>query len=184
MVNKDSIKKAQENKGLNVAETNEIVVSPIEETEEDIVVNTEEGEGSNVLDLGDDEAFDFSQFRGAKSVSISREIGEAGVMSIVNSKSNGKRISLSKDLLDRLNNPESVQFAFNTDSVVIGEKLPIVENSFSIRKDKKGIIYASQLVEEITKEFSLDFSNRTSVTFHQAKYRTMGNYIIAIVKIK
>ncbi|MCT4508654.1 MAG: hypothetical protein N4A48_07815, partial [Tepidibacter sp.] len=126
-----------------------------------------------------------SNFHGAKSVSVSKDITDAGVISIINSKSNGKRISLSKELMDKLDNPSRVQFAFSENSIAIGVGFLDEVPDYKINESKtKGLIYASKLVEEITEEFELDFSDRTSITFHDVEYIDEENICIAIIKIK
>lgn len=118
------------------------------------------------------------------SKSISRASGEAGVMSIVKAKT-GNRQTLSKELLQELNNPERVQIAFTEGSVIIGERLPNNNSSFNVKiSGAKGIIYSSQLVKEITDWFELDFSNRTSITFNEVEYILNEEYPVAIIKIK
>lgn len=118
------------------------------------------------------------------SKSISRASGETGVMSIIKART-GNRQTLSKELLEELNNPEKVQIAFTEDSVIIGEKLPNNDNYFSLKiSGNKGIIYSTQLVKEIAELFDLDYSNKTSITFNEVEYAQNEGYPVAIVKIK
>lgn len=118
------------------------------------------------------------------SKSISRASGEAGVMSIVKART-GNRQTLSKQLLEELNNPQSVQEAFTEDCIIIGERLPKNSSLFNIKRSgNKGIIYSTQLVKEIAELFDLDFSDRTSITFNEVEYVLNEEYPVAIVKIK
>ena len=113
-----------------------------------------------------------------------RVSGSAGIMSIVKAET-GNRITSSKELLEKLNNPEKVQVAFTEDSVIIAEKLPNNNSSFNIKRSgAKGIIYSVLLVAEIAKLFQLDFSNRTSITFNEVDYSINEDYPVAIIKIK
>ena len=131
------------------------------------------------------EEFDSSKFSPSKSRSTSRVSLDSGILSVINSKENGKRITLSKELLEKLNNPEQLQFAFANDAIAIGEELLDSETYFYVKTSgKKGIVYASGLVNEITKEFSLDFSDRVCITFYEVKYLSNGEYPVAIIKIK
>jgi hypothetical protein len=105
----------------------------------------------------------------SNSKSASRELSLAGAMSIVNTKT-GKRITLSKKLLEELSCPKSVQIAFTEDSIIIGEKLPNNESIFNLKMSNgKGAIYSAQEVTEIRDLFDIDFSNKTSITFAEAE---------------
>lgn len=104
----------------------------------------------------------------AKVVNLSNSKGGNSVksFSIVNSN-NGKRVAFSLSLLEELSSPKTLEFATDTKN----RKLYVAENlggnfkSQEIKYGGKGIIYNSTLVEEITKAFELDFSNKTSVSF-------------------
>lgn len=120
----------------------------------------------------------------SKSKSVKRVSSVAGVVSVVNAKS-GKRITLSKILLEKLNNPKSIQIAFTEDSIIIAEELPDNKSLFNIKmSNDKGIIYSAQLVMEITELFSLEFNNKTSITFGEAEYALNDDYVVAIVQAK
>lgn len=120
----------------------------------------------------------------SESKSVSRESGAAGVVSVVNTKS-GKRITLSKKLIVKLNNPKSIQIAFTEDSIIIAEELPDNKSLFNIKiNNGKGIIYSAQLVMEITELFNLEFNNKTSITFGEVEYALNDDYVVAIVKAK
>lgn len=95
---------------------------------------------------------------------------DAGVCTVVNSKKNGKRVTFSKDVMERLGNPESIELSFTEDGVAIAEKIPENGVSFGIRKSgHKGVIYSAGLVEEITEVFNLNFEDRVSITFTESK---------------
>jgi hypothetical protein len=129
--------------------------------------------------------FDFGQLTLSTSKSISRASGEAGVMTIINSKRNGRRITFPASVIKRLGDPESVQFAFLPDKIVVSHKLPDNENSLCFRKDgNKYILYASELVHEITEMFGLDFNDRVSITFHGIDYINDGDYPIALITVE
>ena len=126
---------------------------------------------------------DFKDLRPPKTKGQNRGIPEAGVMSIINSQSNGKRIMLSKALMDKLNYPESLQFAFYDNTLVIGEKLSENQGSFYIREmSKRPVIYSSQLVKTITDVLGLDFSDRVSITLRDVIYESTGEATVAVIK--
>lgn len=125
-----------------------------------------------------------SSLRPVKSVSKSRTVSGAGVLSVINSKENGKRLALSSELLQKIGNPDKVQVCLAEKIVAIGKSISGCESSFLLKKGgNKGLIYSYGLVNEITNEFKLDFSNRTSLTFHEVEYLTDCDNTIAIVTI-
>ena len=126
----------------------------------------------------------FKDAIGSTIKSKSRTAGEAGVMSIVKART-GNRNTLSKELLDKLNNPQKIQISYTEDSVIICEKLPNNNSSFNVKiSGAKGIIYSTQLVKEIAELFGLDFSDRTSITFNEVEYVLNEESPVAIIKIK
>ncbi|NMM65239.1 amidophosphoribosyltransferase [Clostridium sp. P21] len=141
------------------------------------VVNTINNEEGSVNDI----------LKGAvasTSKSRSRAAGEAGVISIIKAKT-GNRIIFSKELLEELNNLEKVQVAFTEDSIIIGEKLPNNQSSFNIKRSgSKGIIYSTELVNEVSELFELDFSDKTSITFNEVEYLVNEECPVAVIKIK
>lgn len=93
-----------------------------------------------------------------------------GVSTVVNSKKNGKRITFSKELMEGLGNPDSIELGCTNEGILVGRKLPENGEKFKLRKSgKKSVIYSAALVEEITEVFELDFSNRVSITFVDAE---------------
>lgn len=120
----------------------------------------------------------------SKSKSVTRASGKAGVMSVVNADT-GIRITFPDAVLEKIRVTEKLQISYNTDEriIAIGENLGN-ENDYAIKKSgKKGIIYSANLVRELTEAFKLDFSNRSSITFHDAEYLNDEESSIAVVKV-
>lgn len=141
-------------------------------------------ETTTPIEDGDNQEVPTLLYRPAQSEQKSKCCGTAGVISLINSKKNGKRLSLSSALLEYLNNPETVQIGLGDDSIVIGEVLESCDLNYTVRRqDSKGMIYAGGLVEEITSTYGLDFSDRVSITFHEVEYMEMEAYPIAVIKI-
>jgi hypothetical protein len=93
-----------------------------------------------------------------------------GLSTLVNTEKCGKRWTFSKDCMNHLGNPETVETAFTDNGMAVANKLPKNGSEFTVRKiGKKGVIYSSSLVDEITIEFELDFTNRSSITFTEAE---------------
>lgn len=128
--------------------------------------------------------YDLEGFQPSSSKTTSRSNLIAGVMSVINSNC-GKRVMLSKDLMDKLNNPTKVTMSFSEESIAIGITLPNNNNQLTIKPSgKKGVIYSAGIVSEIIDKYGLDFSNRTSITFSQVEYIEVDGATIAIINAK
>lgn len=157
----------------------------IEDKEEDIVtqevnlIETEVGDNEESM-----ETDILSNAKKVSSMNAIRTIGKAGAISIINAKT-GNRITIAKECYSAIGNPSKVQFALNDNSLIVGEKVLENNNDFNVKESNgKAIIYSSALVKEITESFSLDFSNRTSLTFSDVEYSNANAVQIMIVKIK
>jgi hypothetical protein len=128
--------------------------------------------------------YNLEMFQPALSVTTSRGGLQAVVMSVVNSNC-GKRVTLSKELMDKLRNPTMVAVSFSKESIAIGEMLPNNNNRLTIKPSgKKGVIYSAGIVSEITDKYRLDFNNRTSITFSEVDFIEVEGSIIAIINAK
>ena len=138
----------------------------------------QEAEPTNVID--------WSALKATKSKATEKISGEEGICTIVNCKKNGnKRISVASKLFEAIGNPKEVEVGIMPNGIVISEKLPIEAHVFSVKKlGAKKVIYAGALVEEITEEFKLDYSNRTSITFQKVKYDNVNGYQVALIIIQ
>ena len=67
---------------------------------------------------------DLNQFKASESKTVNRNNNGEGIMSVVNAKT-GKRITLSRQLMDKLNNPEKIVISFNDNKIAIAKQLPI-----------------------------------------------------------
>lgn len=81
--------------------------------------------------------------------------------SIVNTKMNGKRIRLSSGLMREMGSPESIEIYENEESTGIC----IVSSESGMPLKENGIIYNSEVVENLTNAFQIDFSDCTSRSF-------------------
>ena len=106
---------------------------------------------------------------------------------IVNSRNNGKRVSLSKALCEKLGLTEKAAFMPIADEKVllIGKTLsfctPLVGK---LSGEGKKLCYNSGIVASLTAEFGLDFSSCTSMSFSKVEFETDENgEIIAVVTI-
>lgn len=105
---------------------------------------------------------------------------------IVNSKNNGKRLTLSKALSKKLDIKDDIAFLPMPDDgvLLISSQLPLsVAINATCKGEDKKIVYSATLVQHLTSAFKLDFSNRTSVAFSDIKFETNGDLTAAIVTI-
>lgn len=87
-------------------------------------------------------------------------------LSIVNSKKNGKRVTLSDTLFCALGQPEEVAVLFKGRSLAIGAELPSATKTYKFSPSKDThVIYNTDLILAISEAFSLDFNVRCSITF-------------------
>lgn len=146
----------------------------------------EEGKEELMMSNNQDimQEYDLGNFKASTSKTISKISTEAGVMSVINSKS-CKRIVLSSEVIYKINNPNTISISFSDDSLAIAERLPNNDNLLKLKSSgKKGVIYSSRLVLEITDNYGLDFSNRVSITFSEVNYVKCNGYTVAIIKMK
>ena len=113
-----------------------------------------------------------------------KSVANSGGFSIVKART-GNRITLSKQGYEHIGKPNSMQFAFNDTSLIIGEKLPNNDNDFNVKDSNgKAMVYSTPLVKEIAEAFELNFDNRTSMTFGDIQYTKNEDSPVIIVKIK
>lgn len=164
-----------------------------EEREQDLQGNACPKETETQQDTHEDfdieeaiESIDWSALKATKSKAVEKASGEEGVCTIVNCKKNGnKRMSLASKVLEAIGNPDVVQVGIMPKGIAIAERLPIDANKFPVKKlGAKKVIYAGALVEEITEEFKLDYSNRTSITFQKVKYDNVNGCKVALITIQ
>jgi len=152
-----------------------------------------EGEESEVTEDESQEQFDSQDSDGdftldelipVKTKAISKVVGDPGVLSIIKSDNGGKRITFAKNIMEKLNNPVKLQVALARKGIVVGEQIPNKTGHFPVKKSgAKGVIYSGGLVEEIAKEYNLDFSNRVSITFQKVVYKSMDGQTLAFFKL-
>ena len=115
----------------------------------------------------------------ATAVKTNSKKGGTEVISVsITNHVNGKRLTLSKALYSCLGQPKTLQFAVNSNEnvLIIGEKLMDEEVSYRVSNKTRGIVYNASLVEFVTEEFNLDFSEVSSMTFRNITLD--GAYVI------
>lgn len=188
----NSDKKSVANEGVVTMNNNEVnnfeeqetlmsngtVISEEKDVKEDEVSNKTKKENSIEVAECIADAVPFS----AKNTA--RSLATKGVFTLVKAKT-GNRAVINKEASGYLQNPSTLQFSYNEDSLIIGTKLPNNNNNFNVKAYKnKSIIYSVPLVREIAERFKLDFSNRTSMTFDEAEYTSYEGSPVLVIKIK
>ena len=168
----DIFKKMSEEDERKEIQNQEIVEETIEETVEEIEEVTQK------------QQYNLENFKASKSKQKSVIRSNQGVVTIINTEKNGKRIVFLKDVMEELGNPPKILISCSDNAIAVGEKLPDNQNFLSIKYSKtKGTIYSACTVNELTEMYQLDFSNRTSITFSEVKYTTYENHKVAIITI-
>lgn len=139
-----------------------------------------EAKTTNLENIQDSVIDNFERIKSAISKPNLKASSDSGVISVIFSSKNGRRVTFPDSVLARLNNPSSLSFGFDGNRLVVGEKNEKLSDEFPVKiQGRKRIIYSASLVQEITKEFNLDFTGRVSLTFHQVEYITHKDQIIA-----
>lgn len=105
---------------------------------------------------------------------------------LVNSCSNGKRITLSKALSAQLKLEDSICIMPSVEKrqLVIGKALPFPKAmKINLRGSGKKIGYSASCVEVITKAFALDFSNRVCTTFYNIDFGEKDGAPFAVINV-
>lgn len=124
--------------------------------------------------------FDNTQFNTLSITCHTCSVGKAGAVSIVNSDKNGKRFTIAKDPMNKIGNPEAVKIALSKNKIAISAAPLNSPNSLKLgRIGAKGVIYSTELVKTLTERYSLNFSDRVSITFDRLEYKLDGNKVVA-----
>lgn len=116
-----------------------------------------------------------SKYTPSKAIQKTKKTnGETGFLTVVNSRRNGKRIEIRKEIVEKLGILDEVAVAYNDESAIIF--VPTTEEkvkTFMVKQSGgKSIVYSTQLVEEITKFFELDFTSTVCHTFVDGEYES------------
>lgn len=121
---------------------------------------------------------------------LSQCSGTVGTYSfgIVNSKSNGKRITLSKSLGNALNLENAIEFMAVPEegTLLISKAFPegtAIQCELKGDSDDQRKCYNTSVVKALIKDFQLDFDGRTSRSFNKISIDKSGNVPVAIVTL-
>ena len=120
----------------------------------------------------------------ATSSSTSGYVGTYS-MTVVNSKTNGRRCTFSKALSKKLGLRDSIAIAIAPDDglIFLASKFPDDDEIYSLSGEDKKICYNTSIVKNITEAFKLDYDKKTSRSFGDITFETHNGIIIAAVKI-
>ena len=147
-----------------------------------------EGEENNVLELAirnTKAKINFDNVILANSKQEFRAFGSPGVITVVDGGKFGRRIAISKDLYVELELEDTVQVAFEDESILMGKFINENANMYVLRtQGAKHMIYCASLVREITQRLELEFAreNKTSITFNSVEFDYTLETPIAIIK--
>lgn len=106
---------------------------------------------------------------------------EKGILTIVLSEKQGKRIQFSESLVKELHIANSVKLGFVKDALVVGIDLPGEDNLFHLKRlGKKKVLYSAPVVHRIAEHMHLDFSACVSYTFYDVEIEEHKNNLIAM----
>lgn len=103
---------------------------------------------------------------------------------IVNSKNNGKRVTISKALAQALDLEDTAMFMPSREArkLVIGRTLPFPHAiTGKLRETNKKTCYLTSLVTLLTEMYDLDFSKHVFCTFSEIDLDTINGVTVAIV---
>ena len=113
-------------------------------------------------------------FRPMQSEQTTKKNGTRdGIMSVIFSESNGKRLLFSKEIVDTLCVDDEIYISNNGTSIMLcADPMSGNGNPF-ILKDYAGgrkVLYCSDLVKEVSEILNLDFTDCVCNTINQVKY--------------
>lgn len=115
----------------------------------------------------------------------SKEAASESPFTVVNTEACGKRITIGKPVMEHLGSPGTIQILTDKDGIVISKALSGHATVFRLRKSgKKACVYSSNLVDTLTEEFKLDFSNRTSISFQDVECLNLEGEPVAFVLLR
>lgn len=105
-----------------------------------------------------------------------------GLITIVYSKENSKRIVISKQITELLELESSVKVAIYGNALILSKESPQIDASFQLKEQgRKKIIYSSELVNEIRLCLPLEFDNCVSRTLYGAHFERINGEELLVV---
>lgn len=130
-----------------------------------------------------EEMIDIEELNEVEEVKGSVRKKSKGGFGVINT-SKVKRVTLTKKIYGKLKEPETLQIALLSKTVLIGEVIPNCKESHLVRQTSNGggaCIYCAELVKAITEKYQLDFRDCSSMTFSDIEYCRQDGKRIAVV---
>ena len=146
-----------------------------EEDADDECVDHDDEEDAGDDSIGQDDDFDLSCFKASSSSVKSLKPRSSGGLTIVNSRKNGVRISLTKKNWELLGKANVLEFGLGEQELLVGSDLYLNTGRHNVKEQAgRPVIYNSSLVQELVEHYSLDYSGgRTSHSFSVSKQVTI-----------
>lgn len=107
-----------------------------------------------------------------------------GMVTIIYAKT-GKRMIFDPTLIEDLGLKETIQVGYNDCHLLLGSNLsPQYKNRQLKKQGKKYVLYDAALIQELIKNFNLDYNNITSRTFDDVIYKQHQGSKVALITIK
>lgn len=107
---------------------------------------------------------------------------EAGLITVVNSQKNGKRVVLSHAVTKLLDLESTVKIALYGNALALSKDSQQITASFKLKdQGRKKVIYSSKLVDEIGLCLPLDFENCVSRTLYGYHYENINGEEILLI---
>lgn len=109
---------------------------------------------------------------------------KGGVLTIICSEKNGKRILLSEQMKETLGIKDTVQLGFLDNSLVIGKFLSENATTLNVKTlGKKSVIYSTEAVRYIVSTLGLRFTDKVSYTFYDVQLEEWNDVLVAILHV-
>ncbi len=137
------------------------------------------------LEISENDDFDLSSFKASSSSVKSLKPRSSGGLTIVNSRKNGVRISLTKKNWELLGKATVLEFGLGEQELLVGSNLYLNTGRHNVKEQAgRPVIYNSELVKELVEHYSLDYSRgRTSHLFSLSKQVTIKGKTALVFKI-
>ena len=156
-----------------------------EEYADDECVDHDDEEYAGDDSIGQDDDFDLSCFKASSSSVKSLKPRSSGGLTIVNSRKNGVRISLTKKNWELLGKANVLEFGLGEQELLVGSDLYLNTGRHNVKEQAgRPVIYNSELVKELVEHYSLDYSGgRTSHSFSLSKQVMIKGKTALVFKI-
>lgn len=109
---------------------------------------------------------------------------KGGVLTIVNSEKNGKRVVFSETFIETMELEDTVNMGFEGNRLLVAKNVAEEGHYRLCKRGKKAVVYSAKLVGKITELMELDFSHRVSYTFFDVDVTEFQGHQVAVFSMK